>query len=113
MPCRDDSESPERADVGLVFSSRALDGTTVWTRQRLHGGSRGNHRLGGHRSPLPLLGYLAAHHQHRHNHRDVPDGVPYPEHTEPRHRSQIDELTLLWQIMADGIAFGIPESAYR
>jgi hypothetical protein len=22
-------------------------------------------------------------------------------------------LTLLWQIMADGIAFGIPESAYR
>ena len=35
----------------------------------------------------PLFGYLgglAARHQHRHHHRHVPDGVPDPEHPEPR-----------------------------
>ena len=42
------NRNPEKADVGLVFSGRALDGATVRTRQRLHGGSRGNYRLGCH-----------------------------------------------------------------
>ncbi len=27
---------------------------------------------------LPLLGHLAARHQHRHHHRHLPDGVPHP-----------------------------------
>ena len=31
--------------------------------------------------------HLAARHQHRHDDRHVPDGVPHPEHAEPRRRS--------------------------
>ena len=33
---------------------------------------------------LPLLRHLAAGHQHRHDHRHLPDGLPHPEHPEPR-----------------------------
>ena len=31
---------------------------------------------------VPLLQRVAAHHQHRHDHRDIPHSVPDPEHPE-------------------------------
>ena len=37
-------------------------------------------RVGDDAANLPLLGYLATHHQYRHYHRDFPDGLSDPEH---------------------------------
>ena len=48
---------------------------------------RGRHRrLGGDRSDFSLQRYLATRDQYRHDDRDVPDGLPDPEHAEPRLR---------------------------
>ena len=70
---------------GAVAPFWSRDGTWVafFAGNVLYRG--GNHRgVGGHRSAVWLQRYLATHHQHRHDHRHVPDGVPDPEHPEPR-----------------------------
>jgi hypothetical protein len=40
-------------------------------------------RLVDYRANLSLFGYLAADHQHRHDHRHIPDGVFNSKHSEP------------------------------
>ena len=46
---------------------------------------------GDHRPAVRLLGHLAARHQHGHHHRHLPDGVPHPEHPEPRRQGDPPE----------------------
>jgi low affinity Fe/Cu permease len=47
-------------------------------------------------SNLPVVGHVAAHHQHRHHDRDFPYGVSDPEHTQNRDTGalqlKLDEL---------------------
>ena len=43
-------------------------------------------RLGRDRPDVPLFRHVAADHQHRYDHRHLPDGIPHPEQPEPRRR---------------------------
>jgi hypothetical protein len=47
---------------------------------------------GCHWANIPIFGYLAARDQYRHNHRDVPDGLPDSKFPEPRQRSYSGEV---------------------
>src|SRR6185503_12860999 len=58
---------------------RSLDGPSYRLPPRAYG--RG--RLGDHRADLPFQRHLAAGDQYRDDRRDLPDGLPHPEHPEP------------------------------
>ena len=51
--------------------------------------------MGRQRPDLRFFRHLATGHQHRHDDRHLPDGLPDPEHPEPRHGAihlKLDEL---------------------
>ncbi len=54
-------------------------------------GRDGDRDLGRDGSALRLQRYVAAHHQHVHHHRHLPDGLPHPEQPEPRHGGAPDQ----------------------
>ena len=63
---------------------RGDDRDSQWISLGVHAGVPHYRRLGHHRADLQFLRYLAARHQYGNNHRHVPDGLPHPEHPEPR-----------------------------
>ena len=91
--CRRRARSTDEASA-LAFALRPpRDGDVAAgrpagdVRRRRAGGAC----LAGDRAAVRIQRHVAARDQYRHDHRDLPDGVPDPEHAEPRHLRAADQ----------------------
>src|SRR5262249_52970400 len=82
--CNGDATDLPGPTFGRFHEGRRVDDPGDRRPLGLHPGAPRGRRLGRLWTDIPLLRGLAARHQHGHNDRDVPDGLPDPERPEPR-----------------------------